>query len=204
MTPDQVKEALKKHADWLHDKEANLRRANLEEANLEEANLRRANLAEANLRRANLWEANLRGANLEEANLEEANLRRANLAEANLRGANLRGANLRGANLEGANLEGAYLEGANLTCFGNMREIRTMQVDTWEIGYTADTLQVGCQRHPIDKWRKWDTVAGRKWIEQMDSEALEWADRNLGLVLQIIDANPATPTGHEKEGENRG
>jgi len=26
----------------------------------------------------------------------------------------------------------------------------------------------------------------------------------LGLVLQIIDANPATPTGHEKEGENRG
>jgi len=204
MTPDQVKEALKKHADWLHDKEANLRRANLEEANLEEANLRRANLAEANLRRANLWEANLRGANLEEANLEEANLRRANLAEANLRGANLRGANLRGANLEGANLEGAYLEGANLTCFGNMREIRTMQVDTWEIGYTADTLQVGCQRHPIDKWRKWDTVAGRKWIEQMDSKALEWADRNLGLVLQIIDANPATPTGHEKEGENRG
>ena len=169
MTPDQVKEALKKHADWLHDKEANLRRANLEEANL-----------------------------------EEANLRRANLAEANLRGANLRGANLRGANLEGANLEGAYLEGANLTCFGNMREIRTMQVDTWEIGYTADTLQVGCQRHPIDKWRKWDTVAGRKWIEQMDSKALEWADRNLGLVLQIIDANPATPTGHEKEGENRG
>jgi len=204
MTPDQVKEALKKHADWLHDKEANLRRANLEEANLEEANLRRANLAEANLRRANLWEANLRGANLEEANLEEANLRRANLAEANLRGANLRGANLRGANLEGANLRGANLEGANLTCFGNMREIRTMQVDTWEIGYTADTLQVGCQRHPIDKWRKWDTVAGRKWIEQMDSKALEWADRNLGLVLQIIDANPATPTGHEKEGENRG
>jgi len=204
MTPDQVKEALKKHADWLHDKEANLRRANLEEANLEEANLRRANLAEANLRRANLWEANLRGANLEEANLEEANLRRANLAEANLRGANLRGANLRGANLEGANLRGANLEGANLTCFGNMREIRTMQVDTWEIGYTADTLQVGCQRHPIDKWRKWDTVAGRKWIEQMDSKALEWADRNLGFVLQIIDANPATPTGHEKEGENRG
>ena len=159
MTPDQVKEALKKHADWLHDKEANLRRANLEEANLRGANLWGANLEEANFRRANLW----------------------------------------GANLERANLEGAYF-----TCFGNMKEIRTMQVDTWEIGYTADTLQVGCQRHPIDKWRKWDTVAGRKWIEQMDSKALEWADRNLGLVLQIIDANPATPTGHEKEGENRG
>ena len=148
MTPNQIKEALKKHADWLHGKEGG----------------GRANLEEANLRGANLW-----GANLEEANLE------------------------------GANLEGAYF-----TCFGNMKEIRTMQVDTWKIGYTADTLQVGCQSHPIDKWRKWDTVAGRKWIEQMDSKALEWADRNFGLVLQIIDANPATPTGHEKEGENRG
>ena len=180
MTPNQIKEALKKHADWLHGKEGG-GRANLEEANLEGAYLR--------------------GANLRGANLEEANLRRANLEEANLRGANLRGANLWGANLEEANLEGANLEGAYFTCFGNMKEIRTMQVDTWKIGYTADTLQVGCQRHPIDKWRKWDTVAGRKWIEQMDSKALEWADRNLGLVLQIIDANPATPTGHEKEGE---
>ena len=183
MTPNQIKEALKKHADWLHGKEGGRR-----------ANLRGVNLRGANLRRANLWRANL----------EEAYLEGANLEEAYLEGANLEGANLEGANLEGAYLEGANLEGAYLTCFGNMKEIRTMQVDTWEIGYTADTLQVGCQRHPIDKWRKWDTVAGRKWIEQMDSKALEWADRNLGFVLQIIDANPATPTGHEKEGENRG
>ena len=175
MTPNQIKEALKKHADWLHGKEGGGR------ANLEGAYLKGANLEEANLRGANLWGAYLRGANLWEANLREANLR--------------------GANLEGANLRGANLRGAYLTCFGNMKEIRTMQVDTWKISYTADTLQVGCQRHPIDKWRKWDTVAGRKWIEQMDSKALEWADRNLGLVLQIIDANPATPTGHEKEGE---
>ena len=203
MTPNQIKEALKKHADWLHGKEGG-GRANLEGAYLKGAYLEGANLRGANLREANLRGANLEGANLEEANLEEANLRGANLWGAYLPGANLEGANLRGAYLREANLRGANLEGANLTCFGNMKEIRTMQVDTWEIGYTADTLQVGCQRHPIDKWRKWDTVAGRKWIEQMDSKALEWADRNLGLVLQIIDANPATPTGHEKEGENRG
>ena len=205
MTPNQIKEALKKHADWLRGKEggarANLDGAYLEGANLEGANLRGAYLEGANLRGAYLWGANLRGANLDGAYLEGANLEGANLRGAYLRGANLRGAYLRGAYLRGANLRGAYLWGANLTCFGNMKEIRTMQVDTWKISYTADTLQVGCQRHPIDKWRKWDTVAGRKWIEQMDSKALEWADRNLGLVLQIIDANPATPTGHEKEGE---
>jgi hypothetical protein len=81
-----------------------------------------------------------------------------------------------------------------------MREVKTIQIDTWEISYTADTLQIGCQTHPIDKWRKWNTEAGRKWVKMMDGKALEWADRNLGLVLAMIDANPATPTGHE-EGE---
>ncbi|MGA1207889.1 MAG: pentapeptide repeat-containing protein, partial [Litorivicinaceae bacterium] len=111
----------------------------------------------------------------------------------------LREADLQGATLRGADLWGADLREADLRCFGNMKEIKTMQIDRWEIGYTADTLQIGCQRHPIDKWRKWNTDAGRKWIEQMDNKALEWADRNLGLVLQMIDANPATPTGHEEK-----
>jgi hypothetical protein len=143
--------------------------------------------------------ADLRAAKLWGADLEEANLR-----GADLEGAYLEGANLYGANLGGANLEEANLGGANLRCFGNMREIRTLQIGTWEIGYTADTLQIGCQRHPINKWREWSTEAGRAWIERMDGGALKWADRNLGLVLQIIDANPATPTGHEKAGEDRG
>ena len=128
-----------------------------------------------------------------------AYLRGANLRGAYLAGADLRGAHLRGADLRGAHLEGANLRGADLLCVGNMFEICTMQVKTWAIGYTADTLQIGCQRHPIEKWRKWNTPAGRKWIESMDDEALEWADRNLALVLALIDANPAEPTGHEEK-----
>ena len=97
------------------------------------------------------------------------------------------------ANLCRADLRGANLNGADLLSIGNMRELRTLQIDTWEIGYTHDTLQIGCQKHPIEKWRKWNTPAGRKWISHMDTKALKWADRNLALVLAIIDANPATP-----------
>ena len=123
----------------------------------------------------------------------------ANLSWANLRGANLRGADLRWADLSGADLSGADLSGADLLCIGNMEELRTMQFDKWMIGYTADTLQIRCQCHAIEKWRKWNTDAGRKWIAQMDAAALEWAERNLALVLQIIDANPATPTGKETQ-----
>ena len=154
--------------------------------------------SDANLRFANLRFANLRGADLRDADLSDADLRGADLRDANLRYADLRCANLRYADLLCANLRCANLRYADLLCFGNMQEIRTMQIDRWGIGYTADTLQIGCQSHAIEKWKRWNTEAGRKWISQMDEYALDWADRNLNLVLQIIDANPANPTGHEE------
>jgi hypothetical protein len=143
--------------------------------------------------------ADLIGADLIGADLIGANLIGANLSGANLSGANLRWANLRWANLSGANLSGANLSGANLHCMGNMAEVKTLQIERWAIGYTSDTLQIGCQRHAIDKWRKWDSDAGRKWIAQMDDSATAWAEKLLPLVLAIIDASPAVPTGHESE-----
>lgn len=122
-----------------------------------------------------------------------AKLSRADLRGADLSDADLSDADLRGADLRYADLRGADLRGADLLCMGNMREIKTLQIDTWSVGYTHDTLQIGCQRHEIEKWLKWHTDAGRKWIAQMDSKALQWADRNMSLVLQMIDASPATP-----------
>jgi hypothetical protein len=210
ITPEELKKILDDHAKWLSGevggKHANLRGANLRGANLWDANLWDANLEYANLEGANLWDANLRGVRLRGvslwgANLRGANLRDANLWDANLRGANLEYANLDGANLRDTNLRGANLRGANLLCFGDMKHIKTMQLDTWGIGYTSDTLQIGCQRHPIDKWRKWRTKEGGKWIAQMDEKALDWAERYLGLVLLMIDACPAIPTGGEQTDE---
>ena len=131
---------------------------------------------------ANLSGANLRGADLCDANLCGANLSSANLCDANLSGADLRGANLCDANLRGA----------SLLCTSNMREIKTLQIEKWSIGYTHDTLQIGCQKHTIDKWRKWDTPAGLVWINRMDSGATDWANKLLPLVLQLIDVSPAT------------
>ena len=125
------------------------------------------------------------------AYLSNAYLRGADLSNANLSNANLSGADLSGADLRGADLSNANLRGADLRAFGNMRELRTMQFGNWAIGYTHDTLQIGCQRHAIEKWRKWDSDAGRKWIAQMEPIALEWAEKNLAIVLQIIEVNPA-------------
>ena len=151
-----------------------------------------ADLRGADLRGADLRYTDLSDANLSDANLHGANLKGTNLSDANLRDANLKSANLMGANLSDADLSGANLRGTNLLCIGNHKELKTLQLDKWDVGYTYDTLQIGCQRHAIEKWLKWDTEAGRKWISLMDVEALEWADKFLPLVLNFIKVSPAT------------
>jgi uncharacterized protein YjbI with pentapeptide repeats len=166
-------------------------KAYLSWADLSGAYLSRTNLSRANLSRTDLSGADLSWADLSGAYLSRTNLSRTDLSGADLSWADLSGAYLSRTNLSRANLSRTDLSGANLLAYGDMKYLRTMQIDTWAIGYTHDTLQIGCQRHAIDKWRKWDTDAGRKWIAAMDDNALEWAERNLALVLQIIDANPA-------------
>ena len=152
----------------------------------------KADLAGAYLAGANLAGANLAGAYLAGANLAGADLDGAYLAGANLAGADLDGANLAGAYLAGANLAGAYLDGAYLVALGDMRFVKTLQLERWMIGYTADTMQIGCQRHPITDWWAFDDSR----IARMDPAALEWWGRWKPVLQQIIAMNPAEPTGY--------
>ncbi|HIE4704166.1 TPA: pentapeptide repeat-containing protein, partial [Pseudomonas aeruginosa] len=169
-------------------------------ANLRGANLRGANLIDANLGGADLIDANLIDANLSGANLIDASLRGASLRGANLRGANLRGANLRGANLIDANLSGANLSGAYLSelssmngLTGNLREVRSVQVDIWPVTYTATHMQIGCQFHLISEW--W--AFGDDEISGMDPKAPAWWAVWKPILMQIIEVSPAVPGGEK-------
>ena len=111
--------------------------------------------------------------------------------------ANLRGANMYGANLYGANMYGANLHGADLLCLGNMESIKTIQADIWQIGYTHDTMQIGCQRHLIDEWWKFSDEE----ISRMDSQALAWWKVWKPILRKIIKVSPAEPTGYVESKE---
>ena len=118
-----------------------------------------------------------------------ANLSGANLSGVNLSYANLSGVNLVAANLSEANLSYANLSGVNLSyAIGNMREIKSAQFDQWAVTWSADVLAIGCQQHAIEEWRN----ANPRWIAAMDSGATNWWSRYGALVLQLIDASPAT------------
>jgi hypothetical protein len=171
-----------------HEQENNSLKVTLEMAikansNLRHADLRHANLRYADLRYANLRAANLRYANLRYANWSNANLRAANLRDANLSNANLSNANLRAANLSNANLSNADLSNADLLCYGDMRFIFTLQIDFWNIGFTKEILQIGCQKHPISKWKNFSD----NQISKMDEKALAWWKRWKQPLFAIIE-----------------
>jgi len=112
--------------------------------------------------------------------------------------ADLRGADLSGANLRGADLRGAALYGAALRCMGNMLNVKTIQADRWQIGYTHDTMQIGCQRHLIAEW--W--VFSDAEITRMDPAALGWWKTWKPILQAMITTSPAVPTGYvEKDTE---
>ena len=89
-----------------------------------------------------------------------------------------------------ANLYGADLYGADLRCMGNMHNIKTIQADIWPVGYTHDTLQIGCQRHLIAEWQ----VFSDEEIGRMDSRALSWWEIWKPILMNIIEVSPANPT----------
>ena len=183
---------------WALDNGANLNGANLDGADLDGADLCGANLNWANLYGANLEGANLNGANLNGANLYGVtlygvNLKGVNLKGANLEGANLEGANLYGANLCGAKLGGADLNGANLEGANGVNEyVKCIQIEAYPITYTADILQIGCERHPIEDWRTF----GCHRIVAMDGKgALKFWAKYKNWIFQTIALCPAKPTG---------
>ena len=109
--------------------------------------------------------------------------------------ANLYGADLGGANLGGANLGGADLGG----CAGDRNFIRSVFVsDVYPIAYTAEVLQIGCQRHPIADWWAFDD---HKILAMDGKKALTFWREMKDFIRMTIEKFPATPTGAEQKQE---
>ncbi len=58
-----------------------------------------------------------------------------------------------------------------------------MQIDTYKIGFTKDTLQIGCQRHLIKEWKDFDDDK----IANMDSDAKQWWNKWKDFIFKAIE-----------------
>jgi hypothetical protein len=113
----------------------------------------------------------LRGAYLSGADLWGADLRCADLMDAVLRYANINGANLSGADLWGADLREAI---------GKVYQITGL---CWQIIFTENQIQIGCEIHPVEEWR---TFSNER-IAKMDNYALTFWKKYKTYILDQYD-----------------
>lgn len=171
---------------------ANLKGVNLENMNLTEANFKHANLRHANFENANLMDINFDFANLKNTNFKDANLKHADFKYANLRHSNLQNAKLVGANFTCANLRNTILKGADLyKVVGNLKEIKSIQIENHYITYTSTNLQIGCVNHLIEEWKN---VTNDDILYTNGTYALEWWKKWKHIIMEIIEKSPAEPT----------
>jgi uncharacterized protein YjbI with pentapeptide repeats len=98
------------------------------------------------------------------------------------RGADLRGADLRGVNLQGADLRGVNLQG----CVGNGKEIKHTTEYFWNISWTKNVLQIGCQQYSVSEWSDFND----EQISKMAHGALEfWRDHKESIMELMRDDN---------------
>ena len=146
---------------------------------LRDANLAGVDLEDADLKDTDLRDADLRGADLRGADLRGADLVGVDLRDADLRGADLVGVDLVGANLVGVNLVGAYLGGVN----GNLKELKTMQIETYSISFTKDILQIGCKSFSHTEWKNFSDDE----INKMDIQALSFWNKWKDFIFKAIE-----------------
>ena len=182
-TKEELNKIREQHKLWLNGEGGE--RAYLSGADLSGAYLRGAYLRGADLIDADLSGADLSGVNLNRACLMDAYLRGADLIDADLSGADLSGANLIDADLSGADLSGAILLG----CAGNNKEIKSIFIfEEYQVTYTKEALQIGCQQHPISDWWEFDD---RAILEMDGKKALKFWRENKNLIRSIVESKPA-------------
>lgn len=85
----------------------------------------------------------------------------------------------------------ADLRNANLrNATGNMKQVKTIQVEGYSISYTSRIIQIGCERHTIEEWQGFDD----KRILRMDGkDALKFWHKWKDWIFLTIERSPAMP-----------
>lgn len=175
LSPEELTAILAKHRRWLDEEEGG-----------ERADLRDTDLRFQDLRGERLLSALLTGSDFTCSDLAGAGHRNAGMFGTDLTDVDASLADMRGTNLAGARLQG--LAGMWLVT-GNRSEIKALQVDSWDIAYTATHMQIDGELHPLEK--RW--VFTDEEISNMFLMAPSWRKAWKPILQRIVAASPAVP-----------
>lgn len=166
--------------------DVNLDGADFTGADLEGTSWRGVSLVGTNFTGANLKGSNLYAVNATGALFYKADLRKVYLGNVCLESADLRHANIVGAELDQVSLKGANL--VPITSDGTY--IRYLEAEPYGAAYTSDSLQIGCQHHPIAAWFSMTPAQ----MKPLGPEAVEQWDKWKDFLAQQILGRPCAPT----------
>jgi len=162
------KKVLEDHGKWLEGDNSGVR-----------ADLSFAFLAGMPIVRANLQLSVLSGANLSDVHFVTVNLNGADLSNADLSNSNLNIA----TTLSGANLDGAKIDNT----IGNKLQIKSCQIDTYNIAYSVNELAIGHVQYLIHEWKNFSDED----IINIGGISINWWNKWKHWIFDLIEMSPA-------------
>lgn len=163
----------------------------VEGANL--AELYEQNLSGLDLSNRNLISINLNGAYLQNCNFENTDLSHAVLGKATMIGCNLKNTTIENAGLShcdfiGADLSGAVIFGCAMQgAKGNMKEIKSLQIDTYAVAWTSKEIQIGFIRVPLHRFVEQGFIDTHKKGLKESGFDVEWLDKWYATLCGLIN-----------------
>lgn len=92
-------------------------------------------------------------------------------------------------NLRGTDLRGTDLYGTDLClCSGNMKQVKSMQIDTYRVSYTSTHLSIGCWGYKIEEWA---SFSDKEIISMGGKSALKFWRKFKDFIFTAIELSPA-------------
>ena len=195
MNSDQqklVKAVLDDHQKAL-DGEEGYKLAELYDQDLVNLEVEGKDLRMVNFQRSILLGSKFKGSDLSMASFSGCFMANSDLSQCNLALANLSHANLFQVNLDNTNLTGVRLQGT----VGNMKQVKSMHLETYPVTYTKDIISVGCWQMPIYVWscmnndKLWEYIPPDVRAHFVKDFDFDWWDKWKETIFKIIDMSPA-------------
>ena len=139
ISPEELKEILRKHLLWLGGKEGG-ERADLSYSDLSSSDLRHSDLSRSDLRASDLRGSDLSYSDLSSSDLSSSDLSHSDLSRSDLRASDLRGSDLSYSDLRGANLDYSCLPlwCGSLSAHFDDRQLRQIAYHLVKAGLQSD------------------------------------------------------------------
>ena len=128
--------------------------------------------------------ADFSGSDFSGSNFRNSNFSGSDFSDSDFRNSSFRYSDFSGSNSRNSNFKNSNWENSRHQYkIGNMREWKSMQLDTYMIVFNKRIMAIGCQQYTIDEWKQFTDEK----ISEMDKKSLEWWNKWKDFIFKAIE-----------------